>query len=66
MNIVLNGERREFSAGSSVEAILTALKLHPQAVVVEVNRDIIDRETYSTRLLAEGDQVEVIRFVGGG
>ena len=62
----VNGRQREVAPGSSVEDLLRELGLHPRAVAVEHNRDILKRPAYASTLLAEGDRLEIVRFVQGG
>ena len=67
LTIQLNGEKRSVPGGSSVAALLAALHLDPRLVVVERNREILrDRTTLPDVALAEGDQIEIVHFVGGG
>lgn len=66
MNITLNGEQYALSAQTSVIDILTNLQLHPEAVVVEINTTILDRQEFTNHTLNDGDRMEIIRFVGGG
>ncbi len=66
MQITLNGLSHEVAAGSSVATLLKDLQLSPQHVAVEVNLQLVPRETHAERSLAEGDRVEVVTLVGGG
>lgn len=66
IRVTLNGEPRETVAGGSVEDLLTGLGLHPRLVVVEHNREILDRGRYGEVEVREGDTLEVVHFVGGG
>lgn len=66
MNLVVNGESRAAAPGATVAALLTELGLDPQQVAVERNRDIVPRVEYSKVALSEGDQLEIVTFVGGG
>jgi thiamine biosynthesis protein ThiS len=49
-----------------VLGVLESLGFNPEGTVVERNADILDRASYATTALAEGDTVELVRFVGGG
>jgi thiamine biosynthesis protein ThiS len=62
----LNGEPRELSPGTSVRALLEELKLDPNRVAVEWNRRILRRTEFHTAVVADGDEVEIVTFVGGG
>ena len=66
VDVRLNGEGHQVSDGCSVAQLLDELGLAGRKVAVELNRDILAREDYSTRRLAAGDVVEVVQFVGGG
>lgn len=66
MHIRLNGKDREVPSGLSVRALLESLELHPGMVVVELNRDILERDRYADVPVREGDTIELVHFVGGG
>ncbi len=66
MQILCNGQQREIPGSTSLSALLDILVLPADSVVAEINTLIIDRDQYEITLLADGDQVELIRFVGGG
>jgi thiamine biosynthesis protein ThiS len=64
--VTVNGDEREVAAGITVAGLLESLGLHPGLVVVERNREILDRERYGDVELASGDVLELVHFVGGG
>jgi thiamine biosynthesis protein ThiS len=64
--ILLNGQRKDLSEGSTVASLLDELGLDRQRVAVERNGDIVRREDYASTPLGEGDRLEVVHFVGGG
>lgn len=66
MQIVVNGVSQEMLAHSNVLQLLEWFKIVPEQIAVEVNLTIINHEAYHTTILNEGDQVEIIRFIGGG
>mgnify|MGYP006296664307 CR=1 FL=1 len=66
MNIQINGEQREVSESLSVTELLVELDLNPSLVVVELNREILDRSRYEETRIREGDVLELVHFVGGG
>jgi thiamine biosynthesis protein ThiS len=66
VRISLNGEPRELPEGTTVAAMLEALQLPPGRVAVERNKEIVARDRRGGVVLAEGDSVEVVTFVGGG
>jgi len=66
IRIRLNGKERELEAGHTVTSLLESLELHPGMVVVELNRDILERERYRDVAVSDGDTIELVHFVGGG
>lgn len=66
MRIQLNGEPREIAAESTIASLLGQLGLGDRPVAVERNTEIVPRAQHPTTALCEGDQLEVVQFVGGG
>jgi thiamine biosynthesis protein ThiS len=66
IEIVANGEPRTTSPGTTVTGFLAAHELDPDLVVVERNGEILRRPAYDTTVLATGDALEIVHFVGGG
>lgn len=66
INVTVNGDRRSIAGDLSVRQLLEALGLQPQLVVVEHNREILDRTRYESTPVQEGDSLELVHFVGGG
>ena len=66
MRVTVNGEGTELPEGIPLTQLLEQLKLKPELVVVELNLEILKRERLSQTVLQEGDQVEIVHFVGGG
>jgi thiamine biosynthesis protein ThiS len=65
MQIVVNGQAQEVPDGSDVHALLRQCNLTPEKVAVELNRRLLRSDKYASPL-HEGDQVEIVTFVGGG
>ena len=64
--IILNGDERRVPADLSVSDLLDELGLEAGMVVVEVNREILRRDTLSDVEVLGGDRIELVHFVGGG
>lgn len=64
--IRLNGDDYELSEPVTVGALLARLDIDPRRVAVEHNLTVVRRATYDSTLVREGDQVEIVNFVGGG
>ena len=66
MELTVNGEKRQVADGLTASGLLNTLQIVPERVVVEVNLTILKRAQLPDAVLKEGDQVEIIQFVGGG
>ena len=66
LTIILNGEARRISPGTSIAGLLADLDLPAAKVAVERNLEIVPRSTFAEVRLAEGDRLEIVHFVGGG
>lgn len=66
IHITVNGDARSVPAGRSVTDLLLELDLRPELVVVERNREILERSRYADTPLRDGDTLELVHFVGGG
>ncbi|MFZ4072044.1 MAG: sulfur carrier protein ThiS [Caulobacterales bacterium] len=66
MQLTINGEPREAAPELTVLTLLEQIGLNPGKVAVERNREIVPRSRYGQTPLAEGDQLEIVQFVGGG
>jgi thiamine biosynthesis protein ThiS len=65
MNLIINGEPRTASA-QTLSALVTELGMKPDRVAIELNREIISRDRWAQTNLKDGDQLEIVHFVGGG
>jgi len=66
VKITLNGDPFELPAPLTVSELLSHLQIDPRRVAIEHNLVVIRRNTFDTTKVDEGDQVEIVNFVGGG
>jgi len=66
MQIHLNGSPKTITESMTVARLLQELGVPAASVVVELNKTIIQPDCYTATSLHDNDQVELIRFVGGG
>ena len=66
MNLVINGESRDFPAPLSVAALLEAHGYAGKRIAVERNGEIVPKSLHGETALAEGDKLEIVVAVGGG
>ena len=61
-----NGDVVDLPAGASVRKLIERLGLERAACAAEVNKRLVPRREQETRVLEEGDVVELVSLVGGG
>ena len=66
VSVRVNGEPVRLPEGASIAVLLETLRVSTPRVAVERNREIVPKAAYATTSLAEGDELEVVEFVGGG
>lgn len=66
MTIKVNGDPVEFPAPMTVSALLSTLDIDPRRVAVELNVAVIKKAAYDSAVVNDGDEVEIVNFVGGG
>ena len=66
IEITVNGDHRTVPAGLDLSGLLAHLGLAPETVVVEHNRRSVRRGELAGVAVADGDNVEIVHFVGGG
>ena len=64
--ITLNGEPYDLTGPVTVTQLLSHLKIDPRRVAVELNLVVLKRGAFDSSLVRDGDQVEIVNFVGGG
>lgn len=66
LSIRVNGAHRRVPNGSTIADLALELGLEPSRVAVERNLEIVPRSTLAQVAIADGDDFEIVTFVGGG
>ena len=66
LSISVNGEHRRVAEGISIAELAAELGLVPEKVAVERNMEIVPRSTLAQVKVEDGDDFEIVTFVGGG
>ena len=66
VSIRVNGEHRRIAAGLSLAQLAEELGLVPEKVAVERNLEVVPRSTLRDVMVEDGDEIEIVHFVGGG
>jgi thiamine biosynthesis protein ThiS len=65
MTLTVNGEPRDLPDGETLRALVARFNLVPEKVAIELNRRLARADKYD-QPLKDGDEVEIVTFVGGG
>jgi len=66
LQITLNGDRVEVPGPLTVTELLDRLDIDPRRVAVEHNLTVLRRTLFGDTFVRDGDQIEIVNFVGGG
>jgi thiazole synthase len=66
LSIRVNGEHRRISKGMTIADLALDLGLDPEKVAVERNLEVVPRSTLAGVMVQDGDDFEIVTFVGGG
>jgi thiamine biosynthesis protein ThiS len=66
MRLTVNGETREAPDSATLADLLASLGIDGRRVAVERNLEIAPKSLWGQIILAEGDRLEIVQFVGGG
>jgi thiazole synthase len=66
LSIHINGEHRRVRAGITLAELASELGFVPEKVAVERNLEVVPRSTLAQVLVEDGDELEIVHFVGGG
>ena len=66
LTITLNGEPFVVEGPITIGGLLAQLQIDPRRVAVEHNVTVVKRDRYAATVINEGDEIEIVNFVGGG
>ena len=66
VKIILNGDSVELASPMTIGALLAQLEIDGRRVAVEHNLTVLKRATFDITEIKDGDQIEIVNFVGGG
>ena len=64
--VIINGEHRRVPGGTSLAQLIAEVGLDPLRVAVERNLENVPRSTFGEVMVEDGDEYEIVHFVGGG
>jgi thiamine biosynthesis protein ThiS len=64
--VTVNGEKRNFTPGTTLSALVSELGLEPERLAIELDRQIVRRDRWNSATFDAGAEIEIVQFVGGG
>ena len=66
ISISVNGEHKRVTAGLTIAQLASEMGLVPEKIAVERNLEVVQRSQIGSVLVEDGDELEIVHFVGGG
>jgi len=66
MKVFVNGESKELDGAPSLAQLVADLDLPAARIAIELNREVVRRNDWSSTMLKDEDRIEIVHFVGGG
>lgn len=66
MELVINGKPEQLPEGLNATGLIAHLGLQDERLAMEVNREIVPRSRFDSHFFNPGDQIEIVRAIGGG
>lgn len=66
MNLIINGENKNFSEGLTLQDIILSLKVEDKVMAAAVNMEIVKKDDWKNYRPVNDDKLELLQFVGGG
>jgi thiamine biosynthesis protein ThiS len=64
--VIANGQKIAVALPCTIAKFLTAQNIPVRSVVVEQNGQAVAPSEFSTRVVASGDRLEIVKIVAGG
>ena len=66
MIIYVNGEQRKYVEGATVADVVNDMNLTGKKIAIELNKEILPFQQYTTQRLNAEDHLEIVHAIGGG
>jgi len=66
MTVTINGEQKKIPDNLTITGLLEHLSIQHQRVAVELNLEIVKKNSYGSTFVKEGDSLEIVSFMAGG
>lgn len=66
LTVTVNATEHQLESGSVLEQLLEQLGMGGGRIAVEINGEIVPRSQFSSHVIKQGDNIEIVQAIGGG
>ncbi len=66
IQVFINGKRKYFSENNNLFSLLNFLEIEKNGIAIEINQIVVPKSQYKKKIIKNGDQIEIVQFIGGG
>jgi len=66
MQLIINGENKNFTENTTLQQIISELKIEDKVMACAVNMEIVKKDDWNSFIPKDSDKIELLQFVGGG
>jgi thiamine biosynthesis protein ThiS len=66
IQVFINGKKKYFSENNNLFSLLNFFKIEKNGIAIEINQIVVPKSQYKNKIIRNGDQIEIVQFIGGG
>ena len=66
IQVFINGKKKYFSENNNLFSLLNFLQIEKNGIAIEINQIVVPKSQYKNKIIRNGDQIEIVQFIGGG
>ncbi|MCC3860092.1 sulfur carrier protein ThiS [Pseudemcibacter aquimaris] len=66
INVTINGDTHSMDEALPLIDLLGKFEIDHEKVAIEHNREIVPKTTFADVTVGDGDNLEIVHFIGGG
>ena len=66
IQVFINGKKKYFSKNNNLFSLLNFLQIEKNGIAIEINEIVVPKSQYKDKIIMNGDQIEIVHFIGGG
>tara|TARA_A100001234_G_C12393740_1_gene287440 strand:- start:28 stop:243 length:216 start_codon:yes stop_codon:yes gene_type:complete len=66
IQVFINGKKKYFSKNNNLFSLLNFLQIEKNGIAIEINEIVVPKSQYKDKIIRNGDQIEIVQFIGGG